>query len=199
VLTERGRAASRVIVDPLARAMGRLGFTPDGLTVVGMLLHLPVAVAIARGQLVLGAGLLALAAAFDALDGTLARATGTASAAGAFLDSNLDRISEIAVFAGLAYFTNTSGTSTDVLFCYLAITGSLMVSYARARSEAAGLDTKVGILGRFERMLILVIGLAGGWVTVTLAVLAVGAWLTAAWRIVDAYGKGRRQAAGKST
>lgn len=189
MLTERARQASRGLVEPVARSMGRLGFTPDGLTVVGMLLHVPVAWALAQGELLIGAILLALAAAFDALDGTLARATGRVSPAGAFLDSSLDRISEILVFLGLTVYASTTGT-TDVVLCFLAITGSLMTSYTRARSEAVGLGTKVGILGRFERMVVLVVGLAAGLFTLTLAILAAGAWITAAWRIVDARSKG---------
>jgi len=106
--------------------------------------------------------------------------------------ADTDRIAEIIVFGGLVAYAARTGHPRDVLLAYAAVTGSLMVSYARARSEALGLDTKVGVFGRLERMVVLVIGLGLGWMTATLAVLAIGTWLTAAMRIADAHGRGRR-------
>lgn len=185
VLSQRGRQLSKGVVAPAAAAAARLGISPNQLTVIGFLLHLPAAWAFAQGRLVTGALLLAVAAAFDALDGTLARATGQASTGGAFLDSCLDRLSEIAIFTGLLWHAQSLGPQMALL-AYAAATGSVMVSYTRARSEGLGCDTRAGLFSRFERMLVLVIGLALGWLVPALVVVAAGAWLTAAARFVDA-------------
>lgn len=191
--TERARAASRGIVEPVARGAARLGLTPNMLTLGGFLLHIPVAWLLARGHLHWGALALAAAAAFDALDGTLARLSGTVSAGGAFLDSSFDRMSEILVFLGLLAFALREDDGVIAMLVFVALAGSVMVSYTRARSEALDCPTKAGLFGRFERMLVLVIGLALGLVMPALIVVAAGAWLTAALRIRDAYAQGKGQ------
>jgi CDP-diacylglycerol---glycerol-3-phosphate 3-phosphatidyltransferase len=185
MITERARAISRPVVEPIALAVGRLGLSPNGLTVVGMLAHSVVAVFLASGNLRAGAVTLALAAAFDGLDGSLARATNRVTNGGAYLDSVLDRVSEILVFAGLLWLTAAAGDAPGALLVLGALTGSIMVSYTRARSEGLGYQTKAGVFGRFERMVVLVFGLALAQVNITLAIVAVGSWLTAAVRIRD--------------
>lgn len=187
MLTDRARVLTRGLVEPVALGLGRLGLTPNALTIVGCLLHVGVAWCLASGYLQLGALALALAAAFDGLDGTLARITARTSTFGAFLDSTLDRISEILVFAGLLAFA-LRPANTDVTLaalCYAIIAGSLMVSYTRAKSEALRSGTKAGVFGRLERMCVLVVGLWFGWLTATLWILAVGVWWTTLHRIWD--------------
>ena len=186
MLTGRARTATRGLVTPLALALGRLGLSPDALTVSGTLLHVGVAWLLASGRpLWWGALALAAAASFDALDGALARATDRTSPFGAFLDSTLDRISEILLFLGLLLRALQSGEVPLATASLLAVTGSLMVSYARARSEGIGFDTRVGLFGRLERMLVLVVGLALGQPLATVAVVAAGAWLTVVQRVLD--------------
>jgi CDP-diacylglycerol--glycerol-3-phosphate 3-phosphatidyltransferase len=192
MLTDSARRVTRKYVEPVAAAMGRAGLTPNGLTVIGCLLHLLVVWPLALGHLVLAALMLAFAAAFDGLDGTLARATGQASPFGAFLDSTLDRCSEVLVFAGLLLYVQRWMPADPWLpmVVLLGLAGSLMTSYTRARSEAIGQGTKGGVFGRFERMGLLVIGLIlGAWnpffVVLTLWVLTIGAWLTVALRVLD--------------
>jgi CDP-diacylglycerol--glycerol-3-phosphate 3-phosphatidyltransferase len=187
MLTDRARQLTRGLVEPVARGLGRLGLTPNALTALGFVLHLGVAWLLAMGWLAAGAVGLALAAAFDGLDGTLARLTGRSSARGAFLDSTFDRMSEVAVFFGLLLFANRSGLAQEVWLVYVALAGSLLVSYTRARSEGIGCPTKAGVFGRLERMAVLVVGLFFGWLTVTLWVLVLGAWLTVALRIRDVW------------
>jgi CDP-diacylglycerol--glycerol-3-phosphate 3-phosphatidyltransferase len=140
---------------------------------------------LARGELQLGAICVAVAAAADGLDGALARATNQTSRAGAFLDSVLDRVSEILLFGGLLVFAVRSGRDVDAVLVLAALSGSLMVSYTRARAEGLGCGTKAGVFGRLERMVVLIAGLALGQLTATMAVVAVGAWLTAAARMRD--------------
>jgi len=193
VLTDSARVASRRIVEPIAMAMGRLGLTPDALTVIGCLLHLFVVWPLAAGRPVWAAIALGLAAVFDSFDGTLARLTGRASAFGAFLDSTLDRVSEVLIFAGLLLYAQRSlgGEPVAELLVLLGLAGSLMTSYTRARSEAIGYGTKAGVLGRFERMLVLIVGLVlvglfgPTWFYITVGLLAAGAWLTTFLRVRD--------------
>ena len=187
MLTDRMRLASRGLVEPLALAAGRLGLSPNSITVLGCTLHLGVAWLLAAGRPQAGAVALALAAAFDGLDGTLARLTGRVSRRGGFLDSTLDRVSEILVFGGLLIASGAAGDPVGVVLCYAVITGSIMVSYTRAKSEALGCGTKAGMFGRLERMLVLIVGLLAGQLRLTLWILAIGVWLTTALRIADVW------------
>jgi CDP-diacylglycerol--glycerol-3-phosphate 3-phosphatidyltransferase len=194
MFTDRARVATRGIITPIVRVLAQLGVTPDGLTVVGSGLHVGVAWIIASGHLAIGGVALGLAAAFDGLDGSLARLTNTQSKAGAFLDSSLDRVSEILVFFGLLVYSQRQGMQTETYLVYVAIVGSLMVSYTRARSEALGGGTKAGVFGRLERMVVLVVGLVlGQFIPVLLSLalwlLAAGTVFTAGHRIIDGYGR----------
>jgi CDP-diacylglycerol--glycerol-3-phosphate 3-phosphatidyltransferase len=185
VLTEPARRLSSGIVGPIALAIGRTGVSPNALTLGGTLLHVGVAWLLAAGHLRAGAVALAIAAAFDGLDGALARRTGCESVFGAFLDSTFDRVSEILVFLGLLVYSQRTDLPVEGRLVLVALAGSLMVSYTRARSEGLRCGTKVGVFGRLERMLVLVVGLLLGWLTAALWILAVGAWLTAAHRVID--------------
>jgi CDP-diacylglycerol--glycerol-3-phosphate 3-phosphatidyltransferase len=186
-LSDHMRRYGKVILDPVGRAIARTGITPNMLTLVGFLLNVGVAVVLATGYIRLGGVLLVLAAGFDALDGTVARLTGQQSTFGAFFDSTLDRFSEAAVYGGLLYYYLDQGARTDVVLIYAVIVGSLMVSYARARAEGLGLECKVGLLTRFERMAILSLGLILNLATLALWVIAIFANLTAVQRIVHVY------------
>jgi CDP-diacylglycerol--glycerol-3-phosphate 3-phosphatidyltransferase len=171
-------------------AMGRVGLTPNGLTLIGSALHLVVAWLIATAHLPLGGVALIVTAAFDGFDGTLARLTGRSSPLGAFLDSTFDRVSEIIVFAGLLIYTVDRETSTEALLVLVTLAFSLMVSYTRARSEALGCGTKAGVFGRFERMALLSVGLiVSPWMPIswTLWILVIGVVVTTGQRIVDVY------------
>lgn len=177
------RERTRRFLEPLAELIGRTGVPPNLLTSVGCLLHLGVAYALAVGHLRTGGFLLAIAGLFDALDGALARSTNRASRFGAFLDSTLDRFSEAIVYLGLLSFYLDRGAKLESLLVYIAIVGSLMVSYTRARAESLGIECKVGFLTRFERIIILILGLLTRRLTIALWVLAILAPFTALQRI----------------
>lgn len=191
MITERARVASRGLVEPLALALARVGATANALTVTGTLLHVLVAWLVARGDLLLAGLALAPAGACDALDGALARVTGTASAFGAFLDSTLDRVSETLVFTGLLAFALGRADRAAALLALVALAGSLLVSYTRARGAAIGCDTRAGAFDRFVRTVLVGAGLLTGWIVPALWVVAAGAWLTVAQRVLDV----RRQCA----
>lgn len=180
-MREVKQRSRRFAVAP-ALFLGRLGLTPNALTVIGSVLAASVGLLIAQGWFIAaGAGLL-LFSATDALDGALARATNRVSVFGAFLDSVCDRCAEAAVFLGLVWWYSSSGNTAGVVLAYLALVGSLMVSYARARAEGIGLQVAdVGWFQRPERIIALGIGLlAAAFAPIVLeAILLLLAILTA--------------------
>ena len=145
----------REILAPLVGVLANLGVTPTGVTLFGLGLHVLGAVVIGFGSLAGGGFILLLAAVCDALDGALARQTGQVSRFGAFLDSTIDRVDETVVFAGIAaYYLGSPSGWGDVwaVVSLLALAGSLITSYARARAEGLGLECSVGVFERPERI-----------------------------------------------
>jgi CDP-diacylglycerol--glycerol-3-phosphate 3-phosphatidyltransferase len=184
---DRLRRWAQVFLDPIARMFHRIGLTPNMLTVIGFMLNAAVAVLLARGAIALGGWLLLAASCFDVLDGTLARLVGRQSRFGAFFDSTLDRYSEGVIYGGLLFHYLEGGARTESLLLYAAIIGSQMVSYTRARAEGLGLDCKVGVATRMERVLVLAAGLILGRVTLALWLVAIFANLTALQRVVHVW------------
>jgi CDP-diacylglycerol--glycerol-3-phosphate 3-phosphatidyltransferase len=145
---------------PVALAFGRLGLTPNALTIIGFA-GTCAAAAAAAGQAWILAGILVLAfGIFDLFDGALARATGTASAFGAFLDSTLDRLGENIVYVGIVAGAASLGSELVAGLAGLAMATASVVTYTRARAEAVGLHGEVGIAPRPERLVVLSAGLA---------------------------------------
>ena len=174
------RRSRQVAVGP-ALALGRLGLTPNALTIIGSVLTASVGILIAQGWFVAAGICLWLFSATDTLDGALARATNRVTVFGAFLDSVCDRCAEAGVFLGLVWWYQTHNDLTGVVLAYLAVIGSLMVSYARARAEGVGQQAAdVGWFQRPERIIALGIGLLTASVApvVLLIVLALLAALT---------------------
>jgi CDP-diacylglycerol---glycerol-3-phosphate 3-phosphatidyltransferase len=172
----------------LGETLARWGLTPNLLTAVGLVLNLLVAAVIASGSLRTGGALLLLASGFDMLDGAVARASGTVTKFGGFLDSTIDRYSESLVYAGvLVYLLGTRDYRLGSLLILVATAGSLLISYARARAEAAGFQASVGLLARPERVLILAVGLLTGYVIPALWILAIGTHLTVITRMAHVW------------
>lgn len=169
----------RRLLDPIVGLLAAAGISPMAVTVAGFVLSLAGAVAIARGKLVAGAVILVVSGVSDALDGGLARRTGRESAFGAFIDSTLDRVAELAYFGALIvhYAAREDGGRVAVPLVIAALAGSLLTSYTRARAEGLGMDCRVGLLERPERVALLVLGLLFGG-TVLFAVIACLAVLT---------------------
>ncbi len=188
MISERIGTLIRARILGIGRFLGRLGLTPNMLTVIGVLLNAVVAVVIAFGDLRLGGALLLVASAFDMLDGAVARATGQTSAFGGFLDSTLDRYSESIVYLGVLWAVlETDDAKTGALLTLLAASGALLISYARARAEAANFTASVGLVARTERVVILALALLAGHLIWGLWLLAVATHLTALTRIVHVY------------
>ncbi|MEX2011957.1 MAG: CDP-alcohol phosphatidyltransferase family protein [Chloroflexota bacterium] len=154
------RERVRGLAVPVALAFGRLGLTPNALTVIGFIGTAAAAYA-AASQAWLAAGILVIVfGIFDLFDGALARATGKASKFGAFLDSTLDRTGESLVLAGVAVGCAVAGFTPGVLLAGLAATFASGVTYSRAKAESLGLQGEIGIAPRPERLAILAVGLA---------------------------------------
>ncbi len=176
------------MLEPATDAVARMGIHPTALTILGLAFSAAAAGAYAKGYFPIGAVLLLLAGLCDMTDGPVARATGKGSAFGAFLDSTMDRYSELLVYLGLgAYYVHLQGATWMAVF--LAFSGSLMVSYTRARAEGLGHDCRVGWIQRPERLAILIVAsLMGVWVTGwSLWLLAVLSHVTALQRIHHVY------------
>lgn len=174
------QALNAYIEQPVARALARLGVSPNAVTFAGLVGAGISAYLISEGIFWAGGVVMLLAGILDLFDGALARATGQDSDFGALLDSVIDRVSEIVVLLGLLLFYTRSGSVEGSVLVYLAVGGSIMVSYLRARSEGLGIDCKVGIMTRPERVAALGFGLIiGQWLpNVVLAVLGAIAALT---------------------
>lgn len=169
-------------------AISRLGLSANMLTVIGLVLNGVVAAIIASGHGQLGGALLLVASAFDMLDGAVARASGTTSKFGGFLDSTLDRYSESVVLLGvLIYVLDRDDAKTGAILVFLATVGSLMISYARARAEALGWKASVGLVARPERVILLALCLLIDRPLWALWALAVLTHITAATRIIHVY------------
>jgi len=133
--------------------------TPNAISLTGFVLNL-VAAALILDRLFFLAGVaFIVGSVMDTLDGRYSRMSGKGTQFGAFLDSTLDRIEEGVVLAAVAWYFADSGDAVAAAMCVVAVLGSLMVSYTRARAEALGIECKVGIATRPVRVVILSIGL----------------------------------------
>jgi CDP-diacylglycerol--glycerol-3-phosphate 3-phosphatidyltransferase len=182
----RIKHAARRVAHPLAAGLQKLGVTPNQVTFFGLLLTFAAAAALAQGRFGLATGLLLVGSVCDMLDGDLARLSGNASRFGAFLDSTIDRYAELALFFGAALYFAAAGAVPVVAATFLAASGSILVSYARARAEGLGLECKVGLMERPERLVVLIVATAFGPVALTWALwgLAALTHATAIQRIV---------------
>ncbi len=189
IFTGEERTRIKRIGEPVALFLGRIGFTPDALTVAGFGIVLVAAVTAAVGAWVLTAIILIAGTLFDGLDGTLARATGKTSNFGAFLDSTLDRAGEVVIYAGIVAGAAMSGRLEVVGLATLALGTGSLVSYVRARGEGLGVCANIGVAQRAERAAVLIAGLlAGGlvsptWLTAALLLISVASAITVVQRI----------------
>lgn len=158
------RARVRGLALPIALAFGRMGLTPNALTVIGFGISVIAAISAAQ-QLWIAAGLLVIfGGIFDLFDGALARATNRVSRLGAFLDSVFDRAGEAVLYLGIAIGCLRAGFQEGAILAAAATAASFMVSYTRAKSESLGFTpgtgmANVGIAPREVRLVILAVGL----------------------------------------
>jgi CDP-diacylglycerol--glycerol-3-phosphate 3-phosphatidyltransferase len=205
-MAEKGLKALRApvyrLIDPGVRLLIRWRVHPNAISTLGFLVTLGAGFLYHRDHVRTAGVLVLIGGLVDVFDGRVARESGLESKFGAFYDSTIDRISEVVVFMGLASLYNTIRPGLeDVAMTYvifLALGGSLLVSYTRARAEGLGLDCEVGMMQRAERVVLLglasvVFGLAwdGLVLDVVIIIVAVLTNLTAIQRIVWVYHRGK--------
>ncbi len=202
-LWERIKTGYLRIIDPLVAWLVRRRVTPNVITTIGTLTYVVGGVIYATGHIRTAGWWLGLTAVFDVLDGKVARATGRTTIFGAFYDSTLDRVADGAVLGGLAVFFARNSTlglvprwagTPMVVVSILGVIGAFLTSYTRARAESLGIDAKVGMMQRPERVTLLsapqaFFGLAlGGHVLMFIVtLLTVTAWITAVQRMLFVY------------
>ena len=162
---------------PIARAVARTGITPNGGTALGFAGNAVAAVLAGSGQLALAGVVMLAASALDLIDGALARATGRVTPFGAVFDAVLDRYSEAVVLLGLLVYYADRDADVQVALLFAAVTGSVLVSYVRARAETMGYTLREGLFTRAERVILTAIALivAAWWA----GALAAALWLLA--------------------
>lgn len=194
LLSSRAKEAARALLAPVVRLAVALHLTPNAITVLGFGVVVAAAVLIGTGSLLAGAVVLTTGSLLDAVDGALARATGVSSAFGSFLDSTLDRAAEAVLYVGVAayYLGAAADPAGPVLLALVALAGSFMVSYTRARAEGIGLTASVGLAPRLERLVLIVAGIAlagigfeGGLIgaLAIIAILAVATTVQRIWHV----------------
>ena len=156
------------IINPVVKGLIKMGVTPNVITTTGLVLNIvAAALFIYAGYLAreesffsvgLGGGVVLFAGLFDMLDGRVARMGNKVSRFGAFYDSVLDRYSELFTLFGLFFFLVLQGYVAWAIVAFVALIGSIMVSYVRARAEGLGLECKVGLMQRPERVVLTSLG-----------------------------------------
>ncbi len=183
--TDQMRALFKGFLDKIGAFLNRLGLMPNTMTILGLIGNTAGAFLLARGQIIWGGILILLMGPIDALDGTMARLRGEPSEFGAFVDSVTDRYSELVIFGGLIYYYARQGEWLPVMLAYLAAAGAVLVSYTRARAQSLGYETKVGILTRMERYLVMAPLLVLNLAIPMLWIMAILTNVTALQRIWD--------------
>jgi CDP-diacylglycerol--glycerol-3-phosphate 3-phosphatidyltransferase len=192
-LTDHLRVRFKGFVEPIAAFLNRLGIHPNTLTLIGLLGNFIGAFVLSSGNFLVGGLIILAMGPFDALDGAMARLRGEPSDFGGFVDSVTDRYSELLIFGGLLihYLNNSEVLLASVTF--IAASGSVMVSYSRARAEGLGFEAKIGILTRVERFVILVPSLVLGVPWLGVGIVAIFANLTALQRIHSVWVQSRHR------
>ena len=185
------KAVAKYLTQPVIKLLAKTPITPNTITWFGFLVTVGAAALIVTGHL-FAAGLVVLAAGyFDILDGGLARLTNRVTHFGAILDSTLDRFAEAVLLLGLLVLYVRSQSVAGSLLVGFALLGSLMVSYLRARIEAQGIECRVGLFTRTERVIILALGLLLSQfdyaLIIALAIIVVFSFFTVGQRLFYAW------------
>lgn len=178
------RVRFKGLLDPAGIFLNKLGLTPNMMTLIGLAGQLGSAVLLAFGEFRWGGLVVLIMAPIDALDGTMARLSGKTSRFGGFLDSVVDRYSELVLLGGLMVYYIQQGQWLPVVLVYIAAAGSIMVSYTKARGESLGFKVNVGLLTRVERYIVIIPCLLLNIPLVALWILAIFTNFTALQRIL---------------
>jgi CDP-diacylglycerol--glycerol-3-phosphate 3-phosphatidyltransferase len=190
------KKAQHAITKPLVPVISKLHLTPDAMTISGVVLNLAAAVIIGFGHLLIGGIVFLLAGLFDMLDGALARYMQKTTKFGALFDSVSDRITEGALFLSFIFITSVAvwpfSVVWELVLIFLAMIGSFLTSYIRARAEGLGIDCTVGLFTRPERVIILSLGLLLSQVFIALAIVVVLSFVTVGQRFLFVWQQARK-------
>jgi CDP-diacylglycerol---glycerol-3-phosphate 3-phosphatidyltransferase len=190
------KKAGRLLTDPLVPLISKLRLTPNMMTLCGLVLNLAAATVIGFGHLFAGGIVFLAAGLFDLLDGALARYMEKTTRFGALFDSVVDRVTEGALFLSFVFVTGVAvwpfSVAWELVLIFLAMIGSFLTSYIRARAEGLGLDCTVGLFTRPERVIILALGLLLGQVFIALAVVVVLSFVTVGQRFTFVWREARK-------
>lgn len=154
-LTDRLRKIFQEPLEIIGKVLHSRGIHANHLTIAGILGTVVGAVFVARGNLMVGGIIIFVMGVFDALDGAVARASKSPKKFGAFFDSVTDRYIELFIYGALLWYFMGVNHNWGIIFSYFAAAGSVLVSYARARAQSLGFETKVGLLTRVERIVVI--------------------------------------------
>ncbi len=171
---------------PLAPLAKRISINPNALSVLGFLITIAAAVTIPSDP-VSGGFLILLGGIFDMLDGIVARANGKSTKFGAFLDSTLDRYSDSFIFLAIVWYFFGNYDLAGILFTIGGLIGTLLISYVRARAEGLGVECRVGLIERPERVVLLAAGCIFGWLSYIVVVLFLFSHITVIQRVLHVY------------
>lgn len=173
---------------PVGTDLSRSGVTADHLTALGVIMAVAAAVAIANGAMRAGVLLLAASTLPDALDGAVAKASGTASPRGSFFDSVADRLTDTLLLGGVAWYLSGSDGGRIAVLPFALLGASMLVSYQRAKAESLGFDARGGLMERAERIILLGLGLLFEWALIPILwIMLVLTAFTAAQRFVKVW------------
>lgn len=197
------KASAYQITAPFVKLLATLRVSPNAVSWFGLLLSLAAATLVATAHLLAGGIMVLLAGGFDMLDGALARRTNRATRFGGILDSTLDRVSEAALLLGILVLFLTAEEypalfwpmtpKWSILLLALVMVSAPVVSYLRARAEAAGLDCRLGIFTRPERIIMLALGLLLNQMFIALAIIALLSLVTIGQRFFLIWQKTRNE------
>lgn len=178
--------SAEYIESPISSIFHSLGISPNMITILGLLISIAASYLIYRGDFLIAGILILISGLMDMIDGALARKYANASPYGAFLDSVIDRISEATLLFGiLLFYLDQSGIySSEIKLLFLVLAGSMIVSYLRARGESLGIDCKIGLMTRPERVILISIGLLFNQLSPILIIIAGLSALTTIQRFV---------------
>lgn len=187
MLTRAIGDASRWVLDKLVGVLAATGVHPNVLTFTGLVVNFWAAVLFAAGRFPAAGGLMLLAGVFDMIDGRVARAQGRVTKFGAFFDSVIDRYSDLVLYLGLLVYYARINRFNYAVLVGVAMAGSVMVSYTRARAESLIRECKAGFFERPERIVLMIIGALANKMAPALWLLAIGPNITVIHRIVHTW------------
>jgi CDP-diacylglycerol--glycerol-3-phosphate 3-phosphatidyltransferase len=187
MVTRKIGEALRWVLYKIVHALAATGVEPNFLTFLGLVINLVAAYLFAKGRFPAAGGVMILAGLFDMVDGRVARAQGRVTKFGAYFDSVIDRYSDVGLYFGLLIYYASVNRFRYAVLVGVAMAGSVMVSYARARAESLIPECKAGFFERPERIVLLIIGALSNKMPPALWLLAIGPNITVIHRIVHTW------------